>query len=213
MRAEGDVARVLHHEGEEVAEHGILERVELGVAGPDGARALDIVLGIGVEHVLELHGGQFVHRLEPDDAARHARFAGDLGGALGDVLGEVADAFEIAGYADRGDAFAQIHGHGLAARYGEDRIVLDLALQGVEPRIDRDRLLRQIDVELGERVHRVGQHAFGDAAHFGDALAERLQLAVIGPNGVIGHRSLPVRRDVNRSGRLCSLASSCRKAS
>ena len=39
MGAEGDVARILHHVGEEVAEHRILERVEIDVALPDFARA------------------------------------------------------------------------------------------------------------------------------------------------------------------------------
>ena len=34
MRAKGDIARILHHEGQKIAEHRILERVELGVVGP-----------------------------------------------------------------------------------------------------------------------------------------------------------------------------------
>ena len=38
MRAQADVARVLHHVGQQLAEHGIVERVEPGVAAPDGER-------------------------------------------------------------------------------------------------------------------------------------------------------------------------------
>ena len=39
MGAEGDVARILHHVGQEIAEHRILERVEIDVALPHGSRA------------------------------------------------------------------------------------------------------------------------------------------------------------------------------
>src|SRR6202044_148769 len=51
MRAEGNIARVLHHMGEQIAKNRILERVEFGVARPHRLRALDVALRIGVEHV------------------------------------------------------------------------------------------------------------------------------------------------------------------
>ena len=47
--------------------------------------------------------------------------------ALGDVLGEVADALEIVGDAQRADDLAQVDRHRLAARDGQDRLLLDLA--------------------------------------------------------------------------------------
>ena len=47
--------------------------------------------------------------------------------ALGDVLGEIADALQLVGDAQRGDDLAQIHRHGLAPRDGEDGLLLDLA--------------------------------------------------------------------------------------
>ena len=116
MRAEGDVARILHHVGQQIAEHRILERVEFDVALPDRAGALDVALGVGVEHVLQQFGGDVVHMLEADDLRAAARLAADLERTLGDVLGEIADAFEIAGDADRADDLAQIDRHRLAAR-------------------------------------------------------------------------------------------------
>ena len=52
--------------------------------------------------------------------------------ALGDVLGEVADALEIVGDVDRGHDLAQILRHRLAAGDHADRLLLDLALRAVD---------------------------------------------------------------------------------
>ena len=73
MRAEGDVARILHHMGEQVAEDRVLQRVEFGVALPDVVRPLDVALRVGVEHVLHQFGREVVHVLDADDGARHPR--------------------------------------------------------------------------------------------------------------------------------------------
>ena len=92
-----------------------------------------VALGVGVEHVVELHHREFVHALEAGDGAGDAAFAGDLGGALGDVLGEVADALEIAGDAHRPDDLAQVDRDGLPAGDDGNRLLLDVALERIEP--------------------------------------------------------------------------------
>ena len=130
--------------------------------------------------------------LQADDRARHPRFDADLERALGDVLGEVADPLEVAGDADRADDLAQIDRHRLAARDGQDRLLLDLALQRVEPRVGGDDLVGERRVGLAQRVHRVDHHLLGDAAHLGDPPLEGVEFLVVGPYGVIDHwRSLP----------------------
>ncbi len=53
-------------------------------------------------------------------------------GALGDVLGEIADAFEIGGDADRHHDLAQVARHRLALGDGEDGLLLDLQLERVD---------------------------------------------------------------------------------
>ena len=45
--------------------------------------------------------------------------------------------------ADRADDLAQVHRHRLAQRDRQDRLLLDLALQRVEPRVGGDDLLRE----------------------------------------------------------------------
>ena len=184
MRAEGDVARVLHHVGQQIAEHRIFQRVEIGVALPDLARPLGVALRVGVEHVLHQLGRDLVHVPEADDGARNARFGADLDRALGDVLGEIADPLEIAGDPDGADQLAQVDRHRLAARDGHHREILDLALQRVEPRIGRDHLLREACVRGGERVHGVDHHFFRDAAHLGDPALERVEFLVVGFDGM-----------------------------
>ncbi len=70
----------------------------------------------------------------------------DLYRALGDVLGEVPNPFEIAGNADRGDDLAEIHRHRLAARDGQYRLFLDIPLQQVEARVAIDGRLSELRV-------------------------------------------------------------------
>ena len=129
--------------------------------------------------------------LRPTIARGTRAFEADLDRPLGDVLGEIADPLEIAGDADRADDFAQVDRHRLAARDGEDRVFLDLALQRVETRIGRDHLLSERGIRAGERVHRVDDHLLGDAAHLGDAPLEGVEVLVVGFDGVVDHCALP----------------------
>ena len=175
--------------GQKVAKHQILERVEFDVALPNGARALDVALSIGVEHVLHQFRRHIVHVLEADDRARHARLEADLQRTLGDVLGQIADPLQIAGDADRADDFAQVDRHRLPAGDGQNRLLLDLALQRVEAGIGPHDLMGERHVGLAQRVHRVDHHFLGDAAHLGDAPLEQIELFVVGFDGMIDHGS------------------------
>src|SRR5262249_16070895 len=70
--------------------------------------------------------------------------------ALGDVLGEIADALEVVGEPQRRHDVAQIDRHGLTPRDGQDRLLLDLALQLVRVDVDGTVALGQSGVALGE---------------------------------------------------------------
>ena len=125
-------------------------------------------------------------------ARGHPRLRTDLHRALGDVLGEVADPLEVAGDPNGADQLAKIHRHRLAARDRHDRHVLDFALQRVEAQIGRDDLVREHRIGVGQRVHRVDDHFLRDAAHFGNAALERVELPVVGFDGMFDHGvSLP----------------------
>ena len=109
----------------------------------------------------------------------------------------IAAALESARQTNGADDLAQVHAHGLASRDGEDGLILDLALQGVETRVGGDHLLRQRHVGIGERVHRLDHHLLGDAAHLGDAALEGTEFLVVGPYGVVDH----IFRSLSQTGR------------
>ena len=94
MRAKPDRARIFHHVGEKFAEQAVVDLVDLVVLRSTPLRPLGIAVGIGVEHLLELaqrraaHAGQALRQPDRRFAVQHQR-------ALGDVLGEIADAFQF----------------------------------------------------------------------------------------------------------------------
>ncbi len=105
------------------------------------------------------------------DAAHHLlqiELAVENHHALGDVLGEIADALEVVGDAQRADDVAQVDRHRLAPGDGEDRLLLDLALQDVDLGVLGDDAVGQVRVVAVERIDRVGDLAFRQAAHLGD---------------------------------------------
>ena len=87
--------------------------------------------------------------------------------------------------AQRADDLAQVDRHRLAPRDGEDRALLDLALQRVDRRIERDDALGEPAVAPGERIDRLGDLLLGEAAHLGDHAGEVLQVDVEGFRGVM----------------------------
>ena len=95
--------------------------------------ACGVALGVGVDHRLELAQRHQAHVVEAGQQLLRRELALHRQNALGDVLHEVADALEVVGDADRRDDVAQVHRHRLAARDGEDRLLLHLALELVEP--------------------------------------------------------------------------------
>ena len=125
------------------------------------------------------------------------RFRADLHRAFGDAFGEIADSFEIAGDADGANQFAQVDRHGLAARDRHHRHVFDFALERVEAGIGRDDLVREHSVGVGQCVHRLDHHFLRDAPHFGNAALERVELLVVGLDGMFDHGS----HSLSRSGR------------
>ena len=196
MGAERDVARILHHVRQEIAEHQVFQRVEIDVPLPDVERPLDVALGVGVEHVLHQFGRELVHVLDADDRARHPGFDADLDRALGDVLGQIPDPLEIARDPNGADDLAQVDRHRLPARDRQRRLLLDLALKQVEPRIGLHHLMGKHGVAGGKRVHRVDHHFLGQAAHLGDPPLEQVEILVVGSDGMLVHhgRCLPFSR-------------------
>ena len=129
--------------------------------------------------------------LQPDHRAHDARVVRHLHGALGDVLCQVAGAFKIARDMNRGHQFAQIDRHGLAPGDSLHHLVLDFALKRIESWITDHNALGELHVEPAERVHRVNEHLFCDAAHLGDFRPDEVEFGVVSLDCMFAHDCLP----------------------
>src|SRR5436190_11551501 len=119
MRAEADAARVLHHVGQQLAKERGVQRVDSAVGPPHLERRGVVAVAIGRADISEL----IAHARRQRSKARRDLDRGGLladgNDALGDVLGQIADALQIAGDADGRHDLAQVDGHGLARGNGK----------------------------------------------------------------------------------------------
>ena len=113
----------------------------------------------------------------------------DRADPLGDVLGEVADALEVAGHADRADHGAQILRHRLALGDQRDRAVVELALARVHDGVVRDDALRQRIVGDQQRADCRADHRAGKIAHVADQLLDVIEIFVERGDGMFAHGS------------------------
>ena len=88
-------------------------------------------------------------------------------GALGRVLGEVADALQVGGNADGHHDLAQVARHGLALGDGQDRLFLDLVFQHVDAFVVLDDPVGQRGVAARQRVDGIVELLLDKAAHLG----------------------------------------------
>ena len=65
------------------------------------------------------------------------------------------------------------------------RLLLDLALQQVEPRIGLHHLMGERGVAGGKRVDRLNHHLLGEAAHLGDPPLEQIEVLVVGSDSML----------------------------
>ncbi len=185
-----DIARVFHHVGEQLAEQRVVDRVDLLVAAPHPQRLVDVAPRIGVEHVLDLGEDELGHVLDPAHHLLQIELAVENHHALGDVLGEIADPLEVVGDAERADDVAQVDRHRLAPRDGEDRLLLDLALQEVDLGVLGDDALGQVGIVPVQRIDGVADLALRQTAHLGDHARQFLEIGVERLVGVLGQYHL-----------------------
>ena len=176
-RGAEDVARVLHHVGEQLAE-------DLRVVGVDDLVARDAPAArarrraatkassasCSISCDLARHVGQVDVRLE-------RRLVVQLEHALADVDAEVADALEVGHQLERDGDEAQVGGDRLAARQDAQAQLVDLDLQPVDLAVDCDRLLGELAVALDERADAAVDHLLDLGAHEQQLLAQPAQLA------------------------------------
>ena len=201
MRRRRDVARVFHHVGQQLAEQAGIDLVQLLVAVPHLDRLLDIARDIRIEHVSGHVARDRAHPRDLEDRPdrRHLR---QRDRALGDVGRIVGDPFDVAGDAQRADDAAQVARHRLAQGQHADGLVVDLALDRIDLLVRLDDVRGQLGVALDDRLDRVGDLAFRQAAHAGDHVGQPLQLFVEGLDDVFVRHALNLSRPpLSRTGR------------
>ena len=125
------------------------------------------------------------HMLDAADQLLRIEVVVERDHALADMLGMIADPLEIVAHAHGADDLAQIDGHRLPPRDGEDRFFLDLVLHRVDRRIGGDHALGKLRVALDQRLGRVGDLPLGKSAHLGDLARDLLQIGIERLGGMV----------------------------
>ena len=186
MSAERNVARILHHVGEELAEQRGIEGVDLIVALPHVERRLRVLLGIGVENVLELR-----QRLIGSCAA--GRGPSSATGLAGDRKARLPMFLARSPIRSRSPEMriAEIVSRRSMAT-GWRRAIIRIARSSTSrcstsSRVSAAMTLWASGVSRRPEPHGVGEHLLGDAAHLGDAAAQILQIRVERFHDMLGH--------------------------
>ena len=177
--------RVLHHEREGLPEQRRVEGVDGGVALPHLQRRLVVPPVVGVEDIPQLlqnHVGKAPY------AGREAIRLGlvpDREDPLGNVLGHVTNALDVAGDANGRDHLPEVHGHRLAAHDQQDGALLRFALGAVETPVGRDDRLSRGHISSGKGDHGILQHRFGGPTHLSEGSAQIVKIEIKGCDDVV----------------------------
>ena len=149
---------------------------ELGVAADEGVeRVAEHALGDG-RHPRDVD--QLLDRRVADVAPRR----------LGDVDGEIADAFEVGVDLDGGDDRAQVDRHRLIERQQREAAVVDLDVERVQRTVARQDARDQIAIAVDQPLDREADGFLGEPAHFEQAPLELLELVLEMPDALFGRR-------------------------
>ncbi|MDT4869035.1 hypothetical protein FQZ97_1040420 [compost metagenome] len=196
MGAGRDRARVAHHVGEQFAEQGVVVLVHLVVGLPDRQGAFDFRGGVGVQHVAQAVRHQPSHALDRAGERLHRLGLGQDQRPLGDVLGQVAGPLQVRGQLHGPQRPAQVAGDRLAQGDQADRLLLDIAVQGVQAVVALDHRLCQGHVAPGDGFDGVRHLRLGQTAHADDLGRQLVQLVAVSLDRMLVHG-----RVLSRSGR------------
>ena len=161
--------------------------IDLFVPVPDCERLLELPVGVAVEHLTDASQYQLAHALDTEHQIGGMQLFRERQDPLADVLGKVANPFQIIGDPHGADDLPQIDRHRLAARNREHAFFLDLVLQRVDARIERDGALREVHIAVCECIERIGDLLLDQMAHLGNHAGELPQIDVERLGRVVRH--------------------------
>ena len=178
-----DRGGAFHHVADQAAEQRIVEGIDAGITLDHRAGQNRITRGVGGQYIVHHAAGQLGHRRDQRQRLE-ALAVFDLVGALGDILGVVANPLDHPGDLQRRNHFAKIVGHRGPQRDDPDRQLVNLGLQRVDPLVAGDDRPRHLGIAAHQRIHRFGQRQLGQPAHFGHQPAQAGDIVVKGLDGV-----------------------------
>ena len=149
-----DGARIGHHKDQELAEHLVVELVDLVVALGDGTCGFDVPADKGVDLAHQQLAADLGHARHVDQRLQQ-RLVGQPLCQHGDPLGVIRHALEFRGNGRHGKDQAQIARHGLLAGDQREARFFNLPLRLVDLLVACDEFLREFFVVLGQRLDRL----------------------------------------------------------
>ena len=176
-----DVARVLVHKRQQLAEDLIVELVDLVIGVPNDSRQVVVALVQGGQAVAQHADGDVGHARDVDQWLER-RIVAHADADLGDALGVVAHALKLGGHLHAGDQHAQVAGHGLLGRHDVDAQLLERQMPLVDVVVFLDDPARQLQVAQAERLDGTLDRLLNHAADEQEFILHVLELVfVFGP--------------------------------
>ncbi len=178
MHAGRDVPRILHHEGQELAEERVVHLVDVAVAQAHLLGKRRVALDVGIEGVL--HHVLDLARHAPDRLRRalDGLHLDEDRGPLGHVLGVVAAAFEVGADLQHGQHRAQVGCGGRPQRDEPRRLFVHQFLERVDLLVGLPDPRGKLLVALFERDGGVADLRFDEPSHLHDMRLDGFEVAV-----------------------------------
>ncbi len=170
-----DHAGITHHVGKQLPENLVAEMIDFVVAGEDFLREIDVAADDCIECFADHLFGDFAHARQIH-VRLDTRMAQDAEGALGDVDGLIADAFEVVVDAGHGEDESQIGGHKLMEREQLHDAVVDFNLKLVDGVFFFEDALGEGFIGIEHGVNGLVDGTLCEASHPEQALFELVQI-------------------------------------
>jgi hypothetical protein len=170
-----DHGGIAHHVGKQFTENLIAVIVHLIVGGQDVLREFDVASDDGVESVAHHFLDELAHAGKVH-VGLDARVAKDALGALSNVDGLIANAFEIVVDAGNGEDEAEVNGHELVEGEKLDDAVVNFHLKLVDGVFFLKDAVGEGFIGFQNGVNGLMNGAFGEAAHPEQALFHFVQV-------------------------------------
>mmetsp|Transcript_29355 Transcript_29355/g.57173 ORF Transcript_29355/g.57173 Transcript_29355/m.57173 type:complete len:230 (-) Transcript_29355:9504-10193(-) len=192
----GDIARILHHEGQEFAEQRVIHLIDFSVPVDHVLCQFRVTRDIGIKRVLEHPFDLFGHAAQRPCTVINRRHRGQHAGPFGHVFGIVTNAFQIGADLDHRQNQPQVDGRGRAQRNDPRRLFVDGFLKRVDGLVSPPHGFGTFLVAGLQACGSLKNGVFDKPAHFHDLGLNGLKITVKGRRDMLfvhGFAPQPIR--------------------